>query len=126
MENINDIVKIFLTAMTPIGELRASIPLGLSYLHQPWFLVFVVSVMFITQISFAGEFSQDAESSWSVNRWGGLFVSPNMKENAVDENWDTFAHCKCRAYFYENFIIPIDVNNLKNVELKGKFDPNGN
>jgi uncharacterized membrane protein len=45
MENINDIVKIFLTAMTPIGELRASIPLGLTILHQPWFLVFVVSVV---------------------------------------------------------------------------------
>jgi len=45
MENINDIVKIFLTAMTPIGELRASIPLGLTYLNQPWFLVFVISVI---------------------------------------------------------------------------------
>jgi len=45
MENINDIVKIFLTAMTPIGELRASIPLGLTILHQPWFLVFVISVI---------------------------------------------------------------------------------
>ena len=45
MENINDIVKIFLTAMTPIGELRASIPLGLTILHQPWFLVFIVSVI---------------------------------------------------------------------------------
>jgi uncharacterized membrane protein len=45
MENINDLVKIFLTAMTPIGELRASIPLGLSILHQPWFLVFVISVI---------------------------------------------------------------------------------
>jgi len=45
MENIDDIVKIFLAAMTPIGELRASIPLGLTYLHQPWFLVFVISVI---------------------------------------------------------------------------------
>jgi len=45
MENINDIVKIFLTAMTPIGELRASIPLGLTILHQPWFLVFIISVI---------------------------------------------------------------------------------
>ena len=45
MENINDIIKIFLTAMTPIGELRASIPLGLTILHQPWFLVFVISVI---------------------------------------------------------------------------------
>ena len=45
MENINDIVKIFLAAMTPIGELRASIPLGLTILHQPWFLVFIVSVI---------------------------------------------------------------------------------
>ena len=45
MENINDLVKILLTAMTPIGELRASIPLGLTILHQPWFLVFVISVI---------------------------------------------------------------------------------
>ncbi len=45
MENFNDIIKIFLTAMTPIGELRASIPLGLTILHQPWFLVFIVSVI---------------------------------------------------------------------------------
>jgi|SRR3989304_6865956 len=45
MDNISEIIKIFLTAMTPIGELRASIPLGLSILHQPWFLVFVISVI---------------------------------------------------------------------------------
>ena len=45
MDNFTEIIKIFLTAMTPIGELRASIPLGLSILHQPWFLVFVVSVI---------------------------------------------------------------------------------
>ena len=45
MENINDLVKILLTAMTPIGELRVSIPLCLTILHQPWFLVFVISVI---------------------------------------------------------------------------------
>ena len=45
MDNFTEIIKIFLTAMTPIGELRASIPLGLSILHQPWLLVFVVSVI---------------------------------------------------------------------------------
>jgi uncharacterized membrane protein len=45
MDNLTEIIKIFLTAMTPIGELRASIPLGLSILHQPWLLVFVVSVI---------------------------------------------------------------------------------
>jgi len=45
MTDLSDIVKIFLTAMTPIGELRASIPLGLSILKQPWFLVFVISVI---------------------------------------------------------------------------------
>ena len=31
--------------MTPIGELRASIPLGLSILHQHWLIVYLVSVM---------------------------------------------------------------------------------
>jgi len=45
MTDLSDIVKIFLAAMTPIGELRASIPLGLSILKQPWFLVFVISVI---------------------------------------------------------------------------------
>ena len=45
MDNLTEIIKIFFTAMTPIGELRASIPLGLSILHQPWLLVFVVSVI---------------------------------------------------------------------------------
>ena len=45
MDNISEIIKIFLTAMTPIGELRASIPLGLSILHQSWYLVFVISVI---------------------------------------------------------------------------------
>lgn len=45
MDNFSEIIKILLTAMTPIGELRASIPLGLSILHQPWLLVFIVSVI---------------------------------------------------------------------------------
>jgi len=45
MTDLSDIVKIFLTAMTPIGELRASIPLGLSVFHQHWLLVYVVSVI---------------------------------------------------------------------------------
>jgi len=45
MDNLSEIVKIFLTAMTPIGELRASIPLGLTVFHQHWLLVYVVSVI---------------------------------------------------------------------------------
>jgi uncharacterized membrane protein len=45
MENINDMLKIFFTAMTPIGELRVSIPFGLSILKQPWYFVFVISVI---------------------------------------------------------------------------------
>ena len=42
---MNDMLKIFFTAMTPIGELRASIPLGLTILKQPWYFVFVISVI---------------------------------------------------------------------------------
>ncbi len=45
MDNLSEIIKIFLTAMTPIGELRASIPLGLSVFQQHWFLVYIVSVI---------------------------------------------------------------------------------
>lgn len=45
MANFNDILNIFLTALTPIGELRASIPLGLTVFHQPVWIVFIVSVI---------------------------------------------------------------------------------
>jgi uncharacterized membrane protein len=45
MDNLSEIVKIFLAAMTPIGELRVSIPLGITFLHQHWLLVYVVSVI---------------------------------------------------------------------------------
>ena len=45
MENLTEIFKIFLTALTPIGELRASIPLGLTVFHQPIWIVFIVSVI---------------------------------------------------------------------------------
>jgi len=45
MDNLTEILKIFLTALTPIGELRASIPLGLTVFHQPVWIVFIVSVI---------------------------------------------------------------------------------
>jgi len=46
MELFNEVIKIFLTALTPIGELRASIPLGLTAAHPlPIWLVFTVSVI---------------------------------------------------------------------------------
>lgn len=45
MDNLTEVLKIFLTALTPIGELRASIPLGLTVFHQPIWIVFVVSVI---------------------------------------------------------------------------------
>ncbi len=45
MDNLTEVLKIFLTAQTPIGELRASIPLGLTVFHQPIWIVFVVSVI---------------------------------------------------------------------------------
>jgi len=45
MDNLTEVLKIFLTALTPIGELRASIPLGLTVFHQPIWIVFVVSII---------------------------------------------------------------------------------
>jgi uncharacterized membrane protein len=45
MDNLTEVLKIFLTALTPIGELRASIPLGLTVFHQPIWIVFVISVI---------------------------------------------------------------------------------
>ena len=39
------IIETFFLAMTPIGELRASIPIGLVVYHLPWYLVFFVSVI---------------------------------------------------------------------------------
>lgn len=45
MDNLTEVLKIFLTALTPIGELRASIPLGLTVFHQPIWIVFFVSVI---------------------------------------------------------------------------------
>lgn len=40
-----DIIKIFLTALTPIGELRAAIPYGLTALNQPVGVVFLTAVI---------------------------------------------------------------------------------
>ncbi|MCG6914032.1 small multi-drug export protein [bacterium BMS3Abin03] len=45
MDNLTEVLKIFLTSLTPIGELRASIPLGLTVFHQPIWVVFFVSVI---------------------------------------------------------------------------------
>lgn len=38
-------LQIFLLAMTPIGELRASIPAGLSVYNLNWILVYLISVI---------------------------------------------------------------------------------
>ncbi|MEJ2505610.1 MAG: small multi-drug export protein [Ignavibacteriaceae bacterium] len=42
MDNLTEVLKIFLTSLTPIGELRASIPLGLTVFHQPIWVVLMV------------------------------------------------------------------------------------
>ncbi len=39
------LLQVFLLAMTPIGELRAAIPVGLGVFHLNWLSVFVVSVI---------------------------------------------------------------------------------
>ncbi len=41
---MQDIIKIFILAMTPIGELRAAIPTALTVYHLNWFLVYWVAV----------------------------------------------------------------------------------
>jgi len=38
-------LKVFLISMTPIGELRAGIPLGIFVYHIPWYKVFLVSFL---------------------------------------------------------------------------------
>jgi uncharacterized membrane protein len=38
-------LQIFLLAMTPIGELRAAIPIGVGVYHLSWLLVFLISVV---------------------------------------------------------------------------------
>jgi len=40
-----DLLQVFVLAMTPIGELRLSIPMGVAFYHLPVFLVFIVSVI---------------------------------------------------------------------------------
>lgn len=45
MDNFSEVLKIFLTALTPIGELRAAIPLGLTIFHQPVWIVLIVSII---------------------------------------------------------------------------------
>jgi uncharacterized membrane protein len=39
-----DLVRTFLTAMTPLGELRLSIPLAILTWHVPWQLAFILSI----------------------------------------------------------------------------------
>jgi len=39
------ILKTFLLALTPIGELRAAIPVALTVFHMNWFLAYVVAVI---------------------------------------------------------------------------------
>jgi len=41
---MEEFLKIFLSALTPIGELRLSIPLGLGTFKLPWWQVYLVSV----------------------------------------------------------------------------------
>ncbi len=45
MQIINELIKIFLYAMTPIGELRLSIPIGITHYNINLWLVYIVSVL---------------------------------------------------------------------------------
>ncbi len=45
MENLNNLITIFLSALTPIGELRLAIPLGLTKFNEPLWLVYMISVI---------------------------------------------------------------------------------
>jgi len=42
---MEEFIKVFLSALTPIGELRLSIPLGLGTFRLPWWQVYLVSVV---------------------------------------------------------------------------------
>ncbi len=42
---MEEIIKIFLSALTPIGELRLAIPLGLGTFKLPWWQVYLVAVI---------------------------------------------------------------------------------
>ncbi len=42
---MEEIIKVFLSALTPIGELRLSIPLGLGTFKLPWWQVYLVSIL---------------------------------------------------------------------------------
>jgi uncharacterized membrane protein len=42
---MEEIIKIFLSALTPIGELRLAIPLGLGVYKLPWWQVYTIAVI---------------------------------------------------------------------------------
>lgn len=42
---MEEIIKVFLSALTPIGELRLAIPLGLVNFKLPWWQVYLVAVI---------------------------------------------------------------------------------
>ena len=39
-----DLLYVFLYGMTPIGELRVAIPMGISVLDLPWYLVYPIAI----------------------------------------------------------------------------------
>ena len=43
--DLSDLLQTFLTAMTPVGELRLSIPRAIYHLHMPWCQALPVSVL---------------------------------------------------------------------------------
>ena len=43
--NVVDFLEVFFAAMTPVGELRLSIPLGIYTLDLPWYQVLPVSIL---------------------------------------------------------------------------------
>ena len=45
MANVLDHLYVILLAMTPIGELRLSVPWGILHLGQPWYLAFILSLI---------------------------------------------------------------------------------
>ncbi|MGI6340942.1 MAG: COG2426 family protein [Minisyncoccales bacterium] len=49
---MNNLIEVFLLSMTPIAELRGSIPLGIAYYNLPVWQVFLVSILGNTLISF--------------------------------------------------------------------------
>jgi len=90
--------KIFLTSMSPVGELRASIPLGVGIFHLPLWEVFLISVIgnilivAILLVSLERVSLILMRSSQFFNKWlNWLFEKTKKRHKRKFELWKEFA-----------------------------------